>query len=157
MIDFFRQWLLGVIACSMLVSLAEQICPEGGCRKIARFTGGLLLLLAMLRPLAEVDLPREAWNAGGYREAVARLELELEAERENAFADGIAAKLDAYIEDKAESLGASVHAAVALRERGGVPVPERVTLRGTYSEALSAWIASELGIAKEKQEWIENR
>lgn len=155
--DALRKWLLGVIACAMLLSLAEQLCPEGSVKKIARFTGGLLLLLAMLHPLSTVELPEEVWSAGGYREAVARLELELEAERENTFADGIAAELDAYIEDKAESLGADVRAAVTLTERGVVPTPESVTLRGTYSEALSSWITSELGIAKEKQEWIGNR
>ena len=43
-----------------------------------------------------------------------------------------------------------------MGERDGVPVPERVTLRGAYSDALSDVIASELGIAKEKQTWIDS-
>ena len=152
---FFRQWLLGVIACAMLVSLLGQLCPEGSVRKIARFTGGLLLLCAMLRPLAEVELPGIEWGAGGYREAVAQLELELGVERENALTDGIAAELEAYIEDKAESLGANVRAQVTMETRGGAPSPERVTLHGDYSEALAELIASELGITKERQIWTD--
>lgn len=151
--EFFRQWLLGVVACAMLAGAAAQLCPEGAVRRIVRFTGGLLLLLAMLRPLAETELPDVGWSADGYREAVARLELELAGK--NALADGIAAQLEAYIEDKAEGLGASVRARVEMETDGVAPLPKRVVLRGTRSEALADWIASELGVAKEDQVWIE--
>ena len=137
----------------MLVSVAVQLCPEGALRKIARFTGGLLLLLAMLCPVAGYEPGAAAWSAGGYREAVARLERELTAERENALRDGIAEEWAAYIEDKAGSLGVKVRAEAELGAGDGVP--ERVTLRGAYSEELSRFLAAELGIAKEKQIWIE--
>ena len=153
--DFIRQWLLGVVACAMLVSVAGQLCPEGGVRQIARFTGGLLLLCAMLRPLATVELPDGLWGSG-YREAVAALELELGAEREKALVDGIAAELQAYIEDKADSLGADVRSEVSMEVRGGVPTVTRVTLRGAYSAALAESIAAELGVTKEKQIWIDS-
>ena len=137
----------------MLVSVAAQLGPEGALRKITRFTGGLLLLLAMLRPLAAYEPDAAAWSAGGYREAVARLEQELTAERENTLRDGIAAEWEEYIEDKAGSLGAEVRAEAELDAAGNVP--ERVTLRGTYSEELSRFLASELGVAEENQIWIE--
>ena len=146
---------MGVIACAMLVSLLGQLCPEGNVRTIARFTGGLLLLCAMLRPLTSVELPGVMWDAGSYREAVARLELELGAERENAMADGIAAELEAYIEDKAESLGATLQAQVTMKSEAGAPRPERVTLRGAYSAALAEAIEAELGVTKERQTWTD--
>ena len=154
--DFLRQWLLGVITCAMLVSVVQQLCPEGSVRKLARFTGGLLLLCAMLRPLTTIELPGVDWDAGGYREAVARLELELDATRKNAMADGIARSLDAYIEDKAASLGADVRAEVRLRGEGEALLPEAVTLHGAYSAALSDYLADELNLPKERQTWIEN-
>ena len=151
---FLRQWLLGVIACALLVSMIEQLCPEGSVRRAARFTGALLLLLAMLRlPTA---LQPEAADVPGYREAVARLELELDATRKNAMADGIARSLDAYIEDKAASLGADVRAEVRLRGEGEALLPEAVTLHGAYSAALSDYLADELNLPKERQTWIEN-
>ena len=142
-----------MVACAVLVSAAGQLCPEGALRGIARFTGGLLLLLVMLRPAARYEPDAAAWSAGGYREAVARLEQELTAERENALRRGIAEEWQAYIEDKAGSLGAAVRVEAELD--AGDSVPERVTLRGAYSEELSRFLASELGIAKEKQIWIE--
>lgn len=151
---FLRQWLLGVIACALLVSMIEQLCPEGSVRRAARFTGALLLLLAMLR-LPTALQPEEA-DVPGYREAVARLELELDATRKNAMADGIARSLDAYIEDKAASLGADVRAEVRLRGEGEALLPEAVTLHGAYSAALSDYLADELNLPKERQTWIEN-
>jgi len=52
-------------------------------------------------------------------------------------------------------MGAPVRAEVTMETRGGTPVPERVTLYGAYDGALSAWIAGELGVAKERQQWID--
>lgn len=153
--EFLRQWLLGLIACAMLVSVVQQLCPEGSVQKLARFTGGLLLLCAMLRPLTSTELPGIVWDGGGYREAVARLELELSAARENAMAEGIAAELEAYIEDKAKSLGAHVRAEVTVDTGGGASLPERVTLRGAYNAALAEAIEAELGVTKERQVWID--
>ena len=43
---FLRQWLLGVVSCAFLVSLLDQLTPEGSVRKLARFSGGLVLILA---------------------------------------------------------------------------------------------------------------
>ena len=52
---FLRQWLLGVVSCAFLVSLLDQLTPEGSVRKLARFSGGLVLILCMLRPLGTVE------------------------------------------------------------------------------------------------------
>ena len=152
--EFFQEWLLGVLGAALAVGAVERLCPEGSARALVRFTGALVLLLAMLRPLAVPGLPETAWDAAGYREAVAALELELAGERDAALSGGIAEALAAYIEDEAERLGAPVRAEVETETRGGVPAPARVTLRGAYSEAVSAFLASELGVPREKQKWI---
>ena len=55
---FLRQWLLGVVSCAFLVSLLDQLTPEGSVRKLARFSSGLVLILCMLRPLGTAE-PRE--------------------------------------------------------------------------------------------------
>ena len=149
--EFIRQWLLGVTACALLVSMASQLCPPGNLRALARFTGGLLILCAMLRPLTALELPEIPWSAENYRAAVAQLEIE----HENAFSDGIAAELASYIEDKADSLDADVRAAVTVEPRGGAYVPTGVTLRGRYNEALADFVEEELGVTKEEQRWIE--
>lgn len=152
--EFFRQWLLGVVACSLAVTISTRLAGEGKTGGLVRFTGGLLLLCAMLRPLAQLELPEAGWNMGGYRAAVAQLELELRGERENTLSDSISERLASYIEDKAGSLGMEVRATVAMELRNNVPVPVGVTLRGAYSAELADYVERELGIAQEKQTWI---
>ena len=129
---FLRSWLLSVTACAVLVSIAQQLTDGGAMKKIVRFVGGMVLMLAMLRPL-----------------------LSLNAEQNSALGDSIAARTQAYIEDKASSLGLSVRAEVQTALRDGVPFPDSVTLYGENSAALSAYIVQELGIAEENQLWIE--
>ena len=152
--ECFRQWLLGVVACSLAVTISTRLAGEGKTGGLVRFTGGLLLLCAMLRPLAQLELPEAGWNMGGYRAAVAQLELELRGEREITLSDSISERLASYIEDKAGSLGMEVRATVAMELRNNVPVPVGVTLRGEYSAELADYVERELGIAQEKQTWI---
>ncbi len=150
--EWVRQWLLGAVACAMLVSVACHLCPDGATRQIARFVGGLLILCALLRPLAAWEPDAEAWDAPDYRAAVARAELELSRTAQSTLSDGIARELEAYIEDKAEGFGTAVRAKVTTDSRG---VPVGAVLRGAYCEPLAEWIAAQIGIAKEKQVWIE--
>ena len=149
-----RSWLLGVVACALLVSACEQLTDGGTMKKIVRFVGGMLLMLALLRPLLRIDLTDLAVNAGAYREAVAQLEEELGAQRQRELSARIAAQTGASIEDKAASLGASIRAVVTTEERSGVPLPASVTLYGEENAEIGAYIERELGIAKEDQLWI---
>lgn len=153
--QFLRQWLLGIVACALLVSFAEQLTPSGALRKLVRFTGGLLLMLCILQPVTQVDLTDITFDPGAYEEAVAAVRLELSDEYETALSDGIAERTGAYIEDKAASLGISVRASVQTAEANGTVLPVRVTLYGEPCAALSDWIAETLGIAKENQTWTE--
>lgn len=152
---FLRSWLLSVTACAVLVSIAQQLTDGGTMKKIVRFVGGMVLMLAMLRPLLSLTFDLPELDGENYREAVEALKETLSAEQDSALSNSIAAQTQAYIEDKASSFGLSMRAEVQTALRDGVPLPDSVTLYGTKSAALSAYIAQELGIAEEKQLWIE--
>lgn len=152
---FLRSWLLSVTACAVLVSIAQQLTYGGAMKKIVRFVGGMVLMLTMLRPLLSLTFDLPELDGDHYREAVEALKETLNAEQDSALGDSIAAQTQAYIEDKASSLGLSVRAEVQTALRDGVPFPDSVTLYGENSAALGAYIAQELGIAEEKQLWIE--
>ena len=154
---FLRSWLLGVVACAVLVSLAGQLTDGGTMKKIVRFAGGMLLMLAMLRPLLRLDLAVLDVDLASYREAVAQLELELTQRQEDALSARIAAETGAYIEDKAHALGTEVTAEVTVREEDGAFIPDRAVLFGEENAELSALLTQELGIAPEKQEWRAER
>lgn len=148
---FLRSWLLSVTACAVLVSIVQQLTDGGTMKKIVHFVGGMVLMLAMLRPLLSLTFDLPELDGGHYREAVETLN----AEQDSALGDSIAAQTQAYIEDKASSLGLSVRAEVQTALRDGVPFPDSVTLYGENSAALGAYIVQELGIAEENQLWIE--
>ena len=154
---FLRQWLLGVVSCAFLVSLLDQLTPEGSVRKLARFSGGLVLILCMLRPLGAVeldDLTRTSIAPGAERAA---LERRYQEEQTRALEAVIAERTGAYIEDKAHALGAEVTAEVTVREEDGAFIPDRAVLFGEENAELSALLTQELGIAPEKQEWRAER
>jgi len=47
-----RSWLLGIVLTSLAAGLARQLAPKGREQAMVRLVGGLLLALAILRPLA---------------------------------------------------------------------------------------------------------
>lgn len=153
--SFLHEWLLGISACALLVSFAEQLPLTDAMRKIVRFTGGLLLILSILQPISGAELDGLSFDLAGYEEAVEALKTELAGERERALSDGIAEQTQAYIEDKASALGLRLRAVVDTECTDGVPLPKHVTLYGEKNAELSEWIAEQLGIAKENQIWKE--
>ena len=150
---FLRQWLLGVVSCAFLVSLLDQLTPEGSVRKLARFSGGLVLILCMLRPLGTAEPWELARDLDGLSADRAALEEQYRDVSGQSLAAVIAERTGAYIEDKADELGLSVRAAVRTEEVDGVPLPVSVTLCGEENAALADCIERELGIAKEDQLW----
>ena len=119
---FLRQWLLGVVSCAFLVSLLDQLTPEGSVRKLARFSSGLVLILCMLRPLGTAE-PRElALDLDGLSADRAALEEQYRDVSGQSLAAVIAERTGAYIEDKAHALGAEVTGGRAYVIRFDKPV-----------------------------------
>ena len=55
MIELLRQWLTGVTCAAMIAALADSLTPAGTVKRIGRMAGGLLLLIAVVQPVLEVD------------------------------------------------------------------------------------------------------
>lgn len=151
-----REWLSAVAAVTLLLSVAQMLTPQGSIRNIASFTGGLLLLAVLLRPVLDTDLGRLKLDPGDYEASVSQRQAELETAGKEAMAELIEERTAAYISDKAKALGLSVAARVETKTGdGGVPAPWAVRLTGTESEALASYIEGELGIPRERQVWSE--
>ena len=60
MMEAVRAWLTSVVLVSVLLSAAQSLIPPCTVRKAAGFTGGLILLLVLLRPVLGADLDRLA-------------------------------------------------------------------------------------------------
>ena len=72
MIQGVHQWLLGVTLTAFAGGLARQLAPKGREQALVALVCGLLLTLALLRPLAELQWtePELAWD-GPAQEALA--------------------------------------------------------------------------------------
>ena len=71
MMDALRTWLYGVFCAALLLTLTQGLLPKGKLRSLASLAGGLILLLALLRPLGVgrtgtgTPLPsRRRWRSG---------------------------------------------------------------------------------------------
>lgn len=156
MMESLRTWLSSIVAVTLLLSIAQSLVPEGTLRRVAGFTGGLVLLLALVRPvlaggLPDLTLETEKWTA-----AIEEEQASLSRQGEDALAGLIAERTASYIWDKGAALGLEVKANVETRTgEAGLPVPERVELEGPYSKELADYITHELNIPPERQVWNE--
>ena len=63
----FRTWLFGIVAAAMVLSILYALLPKGALLTVAKCTGGLIMLLVVIRPLLALDLTGvhtdyEAWQ-----------------------------------------------------------------------------------------------
>lgn len=154
MMAALREWLAAVVVVSLLLSVAESLIPEGNIRKIAGFTGGLILLLTLLQPVLRTDLGRLRLDMSDYDREITQRQSVLAEEGKNELVGLIEEKAEAYISDKAKQLGLEITVRVRT-EMGadGVPYPAEAELEGPRSQALAAYIEGELGIPPERQWW----
>lgn len=157
MIAAVRSWLTSIAAVTLMLTAVQALVPEGTVKKIAGFTGGLLLLAALLQPVLRTDLGRLRLDFSDYGAAIQERAEALDAAGKDELAAIIAGRTAAYISDKADALGLGVTARVETEMDGGIPVPASVELTGPYSQALADWIAGELGIPAERQVWHEGK
>ena len=156
MMESLGRWLLSVSAAALLVSVVQTLIPEGGMRRAAVFTGGLLLLAVLLRPVVEVDLSSISESLADWTEQVEQRQSELEQTQTDALAAGIAERTASYISDNGAALGLAVTAEVTTETgEDGVPIPVSAVITGQWSAELSALIAEDLGIPPERQTWKE--
>ena len=153
MIELVRQWLIGITCAAMIVAVADGLTPAGTVRKIGRMVGGLVLLVAVVKPVIGVDFSVLAASN-------IHLEMEMDAAEESnldLMKTIIGEKTGAYILDKAEALGISceqVSVECTVGE-GDVPFPSAVTVTALLQEdqrrTLARWIEADLAIPEECQ------
>ena len=157
MIGAVRGWLLSIAAVTLFLTVVQLLTPEGTLRKIAGFTGGLLLLTALLRPLGQLDFGWLGLERSDYSRIIEERAAELAESEKEALSEGIAERTAAYISDKADALGLTVTVRVETELEAGTPIPASAELRGPYSQGLADWIAEELGIPAERQVWHDGK
>lgn len=155
--DGLKTWLLSVAAAALVTSIAAALSPEGAPRKVAKFSGGLLLLLALISPLRTLDDRDLESFTSKYTVSVAEAVKTHSAEDAELVKSIIEQESAAYISDKAAALGvAQCQVTVTCRvTEEGFPALEQVTVRGSGEDAawsaLSEAITADFSLGKEAQ------
>lgn len=160
MMELVRTWVLGVAAAAFLAALAQTLMPQGPVRAVGKLICGLVLLLAVLRPLAQVDPEAGQRWLDGWRSGLETDRLRLEQDYEGRLEAVIEEQTAAYIQDKAAELGLTLRAEVSCRRDGsGNFLPDSVRLYGSWTEtewqALSQTIAQTLDIPEQRQFFLQ--
>ena len=152
MMEQLRTWLLGVVFAAFATGLANELVPKGRERALVRMVGGVLMVLALLRPLGTI-----AWEAVSIPVMNFTDQTEhYRREQENALSAIIAERLETYIWDKATELGieCSIHIEMSCGQ-SAIPAAETVEVGAGYDPVLSVWLEEVVGIPAEKQIWLE--
>lgn len=147
MMDHVSQWLTGIVAAGCMIRLVRILRPKGAMGRAAEFTGGLVLLGALLQPLGGLEISQirpERWER-----AVEQRTQIIEDANEEALCTVIEQHLAAYISDKEPTLTAVATAEIV----DGTAAVTAVEVTGPYSPEMSRWIEETLGVGAERQVW----
>ncbi|MBO5952656.1 MAG: hypothetical protein J6Q53_00800 [Oscillospiraceae bacterium] len=152
-----REYLISVVSVAAMCGILNSFMKgKGTVTAVIKFLSGVCLALAIASPLVNIKLS----GLLSYTDI-------LNIEAENVVTDGenkaqqaisaiIKSETEAYILDKAASLGIELEVESVL-SKSQPQIPEKIILTGSvspYAKAqLSAWIRDKLGISEEEQQW----
>lgn len=153
--NVFQTWLFGVVAASMALAILYALLPKTAVLTAAKCTGGLVLLLVVVRPLLSLDMDALRGQYAAWGDAIEQQTQEYAAEGQQELERIIVSRCSAYISERAAALGLSCTSEIVCRMEEGVPIPAEVTLDIPQNAALSQIIEDELGIDAAHQHWKE--
>ncbi len=153
--SFFRTWLFGIVAAAMALSVLYALVPKGTFLTVAKCTGGLIMLLVVIRPLLALDLAGLHVDYREWERTVQQQTDDYTAANQQEMAAIIQQETAAYISEKAAALGLACHPEVVCQLQDGVPFPAEVAMDIPKDAALARLIAEDLGIDEAHQRWRE--
>jgi len=156
MMDIIRDYLLSIVAVSILCGIILQIMNNHHAKEISKLICGLVLTIMILRPFTAFDFLNYDLFNDHYEENIIDAVSEGEEIAHSAWSDIIKLETEAYILDKAADLNADIYVTVSVN-KDTVPVPVAADISGSispYARAqLEQIIEDTLGITKENQRW----
>ena len=156
--DSLGKYLLGILSCALICGIVTQLIgKKSGNAALIRLLCGVFMLLSVVSPLLDIHIGSLGDLTGQIRREADAITQDGKNLAQDHYRAVITDRTQAYILDKAVSLGAEMEAKVILEE-DDLAAPKSVTIRGRISPyakgILSNWLESELGIPAEEQTWI---
>ncbi|MCD8381746.1 MAG: stage III sporulation protein AF [Clostridiales bacterium] len=152
--ELIKEWLMGVLAASFLTAAAQSVMPDGAVKQVGRLACGLILFLAMVRPLLGMDYSALSQIIRDYQGELSAQQEVLEETGKELTEDIIAEETDAYIQDMTEELGVDCQIVVEWSWEGETPTPVRAIVTGALSDgdraALTEALVRDFGLEREQ-------
>lgn len=155
--DEIKAYLISVTAASLVCGVINTLVgKKGSIAAVIKLLSGLFLALTVVRPVVNFSIH-------DLRDYIATINTDAQAVvsqgeiiASEELAASIKAQVEAYILDKAASLGVDLEVEVILSD-SAPPLPAKAILTGAVSPYakthLIAFLEKELGIPKEAQQW----
>lgn len=151
--ETLRVTVLGVCCAAVALALAEQVVPTDRFRRQLRMMVTLLMLTAVLRPLAGLDLSALTQNFPADTSTTEDLKALAETAYTEAISERILDTLNSRLEEHSVSCRVTA-LRVHISADGGISISEAVikgnTLTGTVY--LREWLGNDVTITKEAEE-----
>ncbi len=153
-----RQYLLSVISAALLCAILDGILgKKGTLGAVTKLVCGIFMMLTIVGPWANIRLDGFLDTVDGLSLDGEMVSAQASAEARESMAAVIKEQTEAYILDKAKSMGVQLTVEVSL-DGSDVPLPVGVTISGSISpygkRKLTEIISQDLGIEAEEQIWI---
>ena len=152
--EVIGQYIISVTAAAMLCGILTSMVGGRNIKPVFKLIVGTFLTLTAIKPLADIDLRAVPTIAEVYGQQAEESVMAGESMMNSQTQALIKSRLEAYILDKAASLGVSLTVEVSLDARG---LPVSAHLSGKVSPGaksrLQSILATDLGITKEAQIW----
>ena len=152
-----RNYIISIIVAGIICAITDLLLDhKTTVGKIAKILTGILMSITVLAPLTNISFK----NITNYFDSLlSNADSYVEEGRitaQNSICGIIKTQTEAYILDKAKSLGLDVAVEVELDDNNSVPCG--VTISGTISPyakgLMTSYITETIGITKEHQRWI---
>lgn len=150
------EYIISVCTAALLCGILNSMMLKGPAKQLLKLVSGLFLAFCVISPVSNIHLPDLAAISQEVQEDAQSAVLSGEEMTDEALTESITRQLEAYILDKAESMGLHPQVEVILSDDGSY-LPKAVTLWGdspiVKRTKLIQEIAEDLGITKEDVQW----
>ena len=153
-----RQYIFMLICMAILCGLVQEFFDNNTTqKKLLKFAAGILMVIVAMTPLIGQERLQFNWNLSGDLNQETQDALSIGQEQaDSMLRQIITSQTQAYILDKATSMGAELSVEVALSDTEP-PIPEAVVLSGDASpyvrKQLSHILLTDLEISEDKLQW----
>ena len=144
-----------LLAAAMALALRYALVPKGALLTVAKCTGGLIMLLVVIRPLLALGLNGLQVGYEEWERTIQQQTDDYTAANQQEMEVIIQQETVAYISEKAAELGLTCSPEVTCQLQDCVPFPVELSMDIPKYASRSRFIAADLGIDEAHQRWRE--